>query len=100
MILLLSRWTRSRKRSQVQATPVIIYTRMAGEQREKGIPKLIVDSIPLVRYSTVVRITKFDEGRDEEANISLGQKANTVADKTLSSMLQLKSSDGFKFTDF
>jgi len=94
IILLVSCWVRSRRPRQFHGPPAIIYTRVAREQREKGISKLIVDSIPLVRYSTVVRITKVDEGVDEEANIALGQKANAPADKTLSSMSQLKSSDG------
>ncbi|KIV80324.1 hypothetical protein PV11_07832 [Exophiala sideris] len=81
-IVLLAWWTGDKRPPPPPHPSVVIYQRMLKEQSEKGIPRSMVDAIPLVEYSTIIRISKMENGTDEEANLSV--HVNTQKDQDLS----------------
>ena len=82
IILLLSIWTHSRTRHQPRQIPVLVYERAVKQRPKNVMVRELVDSIPLVMYSTVLQAAKeLDRERDEEANMVPGHHLDITATK-------------------
>ena len=103
IILVASYWAHSRQPRQIQVPPpppAAIYTRAARQPRERGIPKSIVDSFPLVVYNALFQNTIVNKEEDEEANICHQQeRADIAMEERILSMSYVKSSDNLQLID-
>ncbi|KAI1610479.1 hypothetical protein EDD37DRAFT_18425 [Exophiala viscosa] len=83
LLIIISAWWTGNKRPASPPSPsVVIYQRMLREQSERGIPRSMVDAIPLVKYSTVIRISRMENGTDEEASLSVHTSRHIGQDST------------------
>ncbi|KIW53589.1 hypothetical protein PV05_09146 [Exophiala xenobiotica] len=71
-LIVLIAWCTGWKRPPQPEPTILVYRHIIKEQRDTGVSKSFVDSIPLVKYKTVVRVARLDNATDEEANISVG----------------------------
>ena len=74
-IVVLAWWTSGKRRPPEPAPMPVIYRQVIREKRKTAVSKSFVDSMPLVKYGTVIRVAQMDNETDEEANISVKGKA-------------------------
>ncbi|KAK6373666.1 hypothetical protein LTS17_008159 [Exophiala oligosperma] len=74
IIIMLVWWTSGKRQPQPPAPMPVVYRQIIKEKRKTGMSKSFVDSMPLVKYGTVIRVAQMENMTDEEANICVKGK--------------------------
>ena len=83
LILLLSLWARVRRRNLSEAA-AIIYTRPVREPTKRRLSHSGWNSIPLIRYGSIMKANEREQASSQENKISQVPNKCTAADNTTS----------------
>ncbi|KIW12625.1 hypothetical protein PV08_09903 [Exophiala spinifera] len=74
IVIMLVWWTSGKRRPQEPSSMPVIYRHVIEEKRKTAVSNSFVESMPLVKYGTVIRVAQMDNRTDEEANIAIKGK--------------------------